>query len=54
MRYFGDGNEDGIVDGHKKNMSNVLGSEDFGILATAIGKPYAFWFWGGNGSGGLG
>jgi amidohydrolase len=47
-KHFGDGNEDGIVDGHKKNMNNVLGSEDFGILATAIGKPYAFWFWGGT------
>ena len=32
---------------HKSNMKNVLGSEDFGILGSAIGKPYAFWFWGG-------
>jgi metal-dependent amidase/aminoacylase/carboxypeptidase family protein len=33
---------------HKSNMKNVLGSEDFGILGSAIGKPYAFWFWGGT------
>ena len=32
---------------HKSNMKNVLGSEDFGILGSAIDKPYAFWFWGG-------
>lgn len=32
---------------HKSNMKNVLGSEDFGILGSAVGRPYAFWFWGG-------
>ena len=32
---------------HKGNMQNVLGSEDFGILGSAVNKPYAFWFWGG-------
>ena len=32
---------------HKSNMKNALGSEDFGILGSAIDKPYAFWFWGG-------
>lgn len=33
---------------HKKAMKNVLGSEDFGILGSAIDRPYAFWFWGGT------
>lgn len=32
---------------HKGDMKNALGSEDFGILGSAINKPYAFWFWGG-------
>ena len=25
----------------------ILGSEDFGILGSAVGKPYCFWFFGG-------
>lgn len=29
------------------NMQSVLGSEDFGILGTAVKKPYCFWFFGG-------
>jgi len=29
---------------YKSNMKNVLGSKDFGILGSAIDKPYAFWF----------
>ncbi|KAL9115852.1 MAG: hypothetical protein Q9227_000220 [Pyrenula ochraceoflavens] len=32
---------------HNGNVSNVLGSEDFSILATAVGKPSCYWFIGG-------
>ena len=28
-------------------MDNALGSEDFNILGSAVGKPYCFWFFGG-------
>ena len=38
--YFGDD--------HRGNTPNLLGSEDFGILGSSIGKPYCFWFWGGH------
>lgn len=38
--YFGDD--------HNPNVKNVLGSEDFGILGSAIDKPYCFWFFGGH------
>ncbi|EXJ92608.1 hippurate hydrolase [Capronia epimyces CBS 606.96] len=37
--YFGDA--------HDPNVPNALGSEDFGILATAVDRPYCFWFFGG-------
>ncbi|EXJ91144.1 hippurate hydrolase [Capronia coronata CBS 617.96] len=39
-QYFGDR--------HDPEMANVLGSEDFGILASAIDRPYCFWFFGGH------
>lgn len=29
------------------NVPNALGSEDFSILASAVNRPYCFWFWGG-------
>ena len=32
---------------YQKDMGYVLGSEDFGILGTAVGKPYVFQFFGG-------
>ena len=32
---------------YQKDMKYVLGSEDFGILGTAVGKPYVFQFFGG-------
>ena len=35
-------------DKHMANLPNVLGSEDFGILGSAVGKPYVFWFFGGH------
>lgn len=38
--YFGDT--------HESNIENVLGSEDFGILGSAVDKPYCFWFFGGH------
>lgn len=31
-----------------KDLQFVLGSEDFGILGSAVGKPYCFWFFGGH------
>lgn len=34
-------------DSHKGDMRAVLASEDFGVLATAVGAPSVFWFWGG-------
>ena len=37
--YFGDN--------YHNDMKYVLGSEDFGILGSAIGKPYVFQFFGG-------
>ena len=39
--YFGPENHDG-------NVKNVLGSEDFGILGSAVDRPYCFWFFGGH------
>jgi amidohydrolase len=39
--YFGPEN-------HDPNVRNVLGSEDFGILGSAIDRPYCFWFFGGH------
>lgn len=33
--------------GHQAGMRARLASEDFGILGSAVGVPYAFWFWGG-------
>lgn len=39
--YFGSEN-------HDPNVKNVLGSEDFGILGSAIDRPYCFWFFGGH------
>jgi amidohydrolase len=39
--YFGEENHDG-------NAKNVLGSEDFGILASSVDRPYCFWFFGGH------
>ncbi|KIY02143.1 uncharacterized protein Z520_02281 [Fonsecaea multimorphosa CBS 102226] len=39
--YFGEEN-------HDPSLKNVLGSEDFGILGSSIGKPYCFWFFGGH------
>jgi amidohydrolase len=38
-RYFGDR--------HTTQAQPLAASEDFSKLATAVGKPYAFWFWGG-------
>lgn len=38
--YFGDD--------HDGDAKNVLGSEDFGILGSAIDRPYCFWFFGGH------
>ncbi|KAL6252982.1 hypothetical protein RBB50_000701 [Rhinocladiella similis] len=38
--YFGDK--------HDPKAKNVLGSEDFGILATSVHRPYCFWFFGGH------
>lgn len=38
--YFGDK--------HIDDLEPVLGSEDFGILGSAIDRPYCFWFWGGH------
>ncbi|KAJ9661918.1 hypothetical protein H2198_001670 [Neophaeococcomyces mojaviensis] len=32
---------------HMPDMKPVLGSEDFPLLGSSIGKPYMFWFWGG-------
>ncbi|OQV08738.1 Peptidase dimerization domain-containing protein [Cladophialophora immunda] len=42
--YFGEKN-------HDQSLKNVLGSEDFGILGSSIGKPYCFWFFGGHDAG---
>ena len=33
---------------HDPNVKNVLGSEDFGILGSSVGRPYCFWFFGGH------
>ncbi|ETI23950.1 hypothetical protein G647_05757 [Cladophialophora carrionii CBS 160.54] len=33
---------------HDPNVKNVLGSEDFGMLGSAIDRPYCFWFFGGH------
>jgi amidohydrolase len=33
---------------HFKNLPSVLGSEDFGILGSAVERPYCFWFFGGH------
>ncbi|KIX07260.1 uncharacterized protein Z518_01913 [Rhinocladiella mackenziei CBS 650.93] len=38
--YFGDE--------HDPNIKNVLGSEDFGMLGSAVERPYCFWFFGGH------
>lgn len=38
--YFGDT--------HDPNMQSVAGSEDFGVLGSAIDRPYCFWFFGGH------
>jgi len=35
-------------DNHDPDVKNVLGSEDFGILGSAIDRPYCFWFFGGH------
>ena len=35
-------------DNHDPQVKNVLGSEDFGILGSAIDRPYCFWFFGGH------
>jgi amidohydrolase len=34
-------------DKYLDDMKGVSGSEDFGLLGSAIGKPYCFWFFGG-------
>lgn len=34
-------------DRHNSHMENALASEDFSILATAVDRPCAYWFWGG-------
>ncbi|EXJ62183.1 hippurate hydrolase [Cladophialophora yegresii CBS 114405] len=33
---------------HDPSVKNVLGSEDFGMLGSAINRPYCFWFFGGH------
>ncbi|KAJ9616798.1 hypothetical protein H2200_000517 [Cladophialophora chaetospira] len=38
--YFGDA--------HDPDAKNVLGSEDFSLLASSIDRPYCFWFFGGH------
>jgi amidohydrolase len=38
--YFGDKHDPGV--------KSVLGSEDFGILGSAVDRPYCFWFFGGH------
>lgn len=43
----GEGLEGYFGERYLKDMKYVLGSEDFGILGSAIGKPYCFWFFGG-------
>ena len=37
-----------FADKYEKDMQFALGSEDFGILGSAVGKPYCFWFFGGH------
>ncbi|KPI38186.1 Hippurate hydrolase [Cyphellophora attinorum] len=39
-RFFGDR--------HKLDMQPVLGSEDFPLLGSEVGRPYFFWFFGGH------
>jgi amidohydrolase len=38
--YFGDT--------HDPEVSNALGSEDFGLLGSSVDRPYCFWFFGGH------
>lgn len=38
-------------DTHDPHIENVLGSEDFGILGSAIDRPTCFWFFGGHEAG---
>lgn len=35
-------------DDHDPNMDYLPGSEDFGVLASAVNKPACFWFFGGH------
>jgi metal-dependent amidase/aminoacylase/carboxypeptidase family protein len=35
-------------DKYEKEMQFAMGSEDFGILGSSVGKPYCFWFFGGH------
>lgn len=33
---------------YEKDMQFALGSEDFGLLGSAVDRPYCFWFFGGH------
>jgi metal-dependent amidase/aminoacylase/carboxypeptidase family protein len=33
---------------HDPAYKDILGSEDFGILGSAVNRPYCFWFFGGH------
>lgn len=36
---------------HDPAFKDILGSEDFGILGSAVNRPYCFWFFGGHDAG---
>lgn len=36
-------------DNYNKEMQFAMGSEDFGLLGSAIDRPYCYWFFGGHG-----